>query len=81
VVAELAQQLLGALGQRRHDLDGADLAGQLGQDRGLVARAGADLEDVRTRLLKLDSLSADEIAMAKCLVKDKYSQDHWNLLR
>jgi len=43
-VAEALQEGRRLLGERRHDLDRVDARGDLGQDRGLIAGAGADLE-------------------------------------
>src|SRR5262245_49590182 len=46
VVAELLEERAGALGQPRQTLDRADAARELGEHRRLIARAGADLEDL-----------------------------------
>ena len=45
VVADLAEGGGGAIGQGGDDLDGVDLVDEAGEDGGLVAGAGADLED------------------------------------
>ena len=46
VKAQLPQRVRRALRQRRDDLDGEHLGAHRGEDRRLVARAGADLEDL-----------------------------------
>ena len=45
-VAQPVENGAGLPGERFDDLDRPDLAGELGQDGGLVARPGADLEDL-----------------------------------
>ncbi len=49
VIALLAQRPFALCRKRLDDLDGKDVRCQLRQDRGLVARAGADLEHLRLR--------------------------------
>ena len=47
VQAELLEELAGAAGEAAVALDGVDAAGEAGEDRRLVAGAGADLEHLR----------------------------------
>ena len=66
-IAATGKKGLGPLGQRRVELDRRDLAGgvdQLGQDRAIVAGAGADMDDALARLRAqgLDELGAQRRA-------------------
>ncbi len=44
VVTEIGQRRSGLLGQRAMTLDGVDVGGNFGKDRGRIARTGADFE-------------------------------------
>lgn len=59
------EALEGAVQKRLDALDREDLAGQLGEDGGLIAAAGADLEDA-VRRAKIEALSheGDDIGLA-----------------